>query len=144
MKRILAIVAAGAMLAMAPGAAQASDRGVNGLILGAGGGAILGQAIGRDTEGTLIGSAVGGVLGYIIGNETGQQTIRPVETHAAGTVIIKQGRPCPPDYHFVERRSWREPMTRVVVIERDSTHRHGGPPPGRGWRKERWRGASWR
>ena len=49
--------------------ARAQDNGVNGLLLGAGGGALVGQAIGRDTEGTLIGTAVGGMLGYIAGNE---------------------------------------------------------------------------
>jgi surface antigen len=38
-------------------------------LLGAGSGALIGQAIGRDTEGTLLGAAVGSVLGYAIGNE---------------------------------------------------------------------------
>ena len=48
---------------------KAQDHGVNGLLLGAGGGALVGQAVGRDTEGTLIGTAVGGMLGYMVGNE---------------------------------------------------------------------------
>ena len=47
-----------------------NDRAVNGLILGGGGGALMGQAIGRNTESTIIGATVGGILGYIIGNET--------------------------------------------------------------------------
>lgn len=45
------------------------NNGINGLIFGAGGGAIAGQAIGRNTEATLIGTAVGSLLGYVIGNE---------------------------------------------------------------------------
>lgn len=45
------------------------DRAVNGLIIGGGSGALVGQAIGRNTESTIIGATVGGVLGYIIGNE---------------------------------------------------------------------------
>ncbi len=44
-------------------------RGQAGAAIGAGSGAILGQAIGRDTEGTLLGTAIGGILGYIFGNE---------------------------------------------------------------------------
>nr|MBF0220850.1 glycine zipper 2TM domain-containing protein [Desulfobulbaceae bacterium] len=49
--------------------AQAQQNGVDGFILGAGGGALIGQAIGRNTEATLIGTAVGSMLGYMIGNE---------------------------------------------------------------------------
>jgi len=49
--------------------AVAGDRALGGLLLGAGGGALIGQAIGRDTEATLLGTAVGSVLGYIAGNE---------------------------------------------------------------------------
>lgn len=40
-----------------------------GALLGAGIGALAGQAIGGDTEGTLIGAAVGGGIGYVVGNE---------------------------------------------------------------------------
>lgn len=45
-----------------------SDAQTGGL-LGAGVGALAGQAIGRSTESTLIGTAVGGGAGYIIGAE---------------------------------------------------------------------------
>jgi hypothetical protein len=48
---------------------KAQERGIDGLVVGAGGGALVGQAIGRDTKGTLIGTAVGGMLGYMVGNE---------------------------------------------------------------------------
>ena len=41
-----------------------------GALLGAGGGALAGQAIGRSTTGTLIGAGIGAGLGYIIGNES--------------------------------------------------------------------------
>ena len=40
-----------------------------GALIGAGVGALAGQAIGGDTEGTLIGAGVGAAGGYIIGNE---------------------------------------------------------------------------
>jgi uncharacterized protein YcfJ len=50
------------------GNGQASDA-QKGTVLGAGIGALAGQAIGGDTEATLIGAAVGAGAGYIIGNE---------------------------------------------------------------------------
>ena len=40
-----------------------------GALIGAGIGALAGQAIGGDTEGTMIGAGVGAAGGYIIGNE---------------------------------------------------------------------------
>lgn len=45
------------------------NKGKQGAIGGAAGGALLGQAIGKNTEATLIGAAVGSLLGYIVGNE---------------------------------------------------------------------------
>ena len=65
----MAVAAAVFLAGTMTGGAMANDRGVNGLLLGAGSGALVGQAIGRDTEGTLIGTAVGGMLGYMVGNE---------------------------------------------------------------------------
>lgn len=41
-----------------------------GSLLGAGIGALAGQAIGGDTEATLIGAGVGAGAGYIVGNES--------------------------------------------------------------------------
>ena len=40
-----------------------------GAAVGAGGGAVAGQAIGGNTKGTLIGAGVGAIGGYLIGNE---------------------------------------------------------------------------
>jgi hypothetical protein len=86
MKRMLAMMLGGLILAgMVPDAA--AERGVNGFILGAGGGAALGQAIGRNTEATLIGTAVGGMLGYIVGNELDKQGGQQL-AGASGTVVI--------------------------------------------------------
>jgi uncharacterized protein YcfJ len=49
--------------------AGCDTAGKSGTLIGAGGGALAGQAIGRNTEGTLIGAGVGAIGGYIIGNE---------------------------------------------------------------------------
>jgi uncharacterized protein YcfJ len=43
-----------------------------GAVIGAGAGALMGQAIGHDTEGTLIGLAAGTVLGALVGNAMDQ------------------------------------------------------------------------
>lgn len=50
--------------------ASANDRGVNGLIIGGGAGAIMGQAVGRNVESTIIGATVGGIIGAAIGSNS--------------------------------------------------------------------------
>ena len=57
------------MLIMTSCAGVDMNKGQQGAIGGAAGGALIGQAIGRNTEATLIGAAVGTMLGYIVGNE---------------------------------------------------------------------------
>jgi uncharacterized protein YcfJ len=44
-----------------------------GALIGAGGGALIGQAIGHDTKATLIGAALGGITGAAIGNYRDKQ-----------------------------------------------------------------------
>ncbi len=65
--RYIALCAAVVLLASCAGTDL--NKGQQGAIGGAAGGALLGQAIGRNTEATLIGAAVGTMLGYIVGNE---------------------------------------------------------------------------
>jgi len=54
-----------------------------GALIGAGTGALLGQAIGRNTEGTLIGIAAGTILGGLVGNAVDQdhQAARDAAQH---------------------------------------------------------------
>ena len=54
------------LLVTSPGCQSSAQTGT---VLGAGIGALAGQAIGGDTGATLIGAAVGAGAGYIIGNE---------------------------------------------------------------------------
>ena len=68
MKKMLVMTAIALSLSLAD-QAKADGNGVNGLLLGAGGGALVGQAVARNTKGTLIGAAVGTVIGYALGNE---------------------------------------------------------------------------
>ena len=67
MKKVLVITAM--ILTAATNVYADHHQSIGGLVLGAGGGALVGQAIGRNTEATVIGTAVGGVIGYIIGSE---------------------------------------------------------------------------
>lgn len=63
---LVGVLVVGGATAMMSGCNDAQS----GLLLGAGLGALAGQAIGHDTEGTLIGTAIGAGAGYVIGNES--------------------------------------------------------------------------
>jgi hypothetical protein len=109
---------------------KAQDQGVNGLLMGAGGGALIGQAIGRDTEGTLIGTAVGGMLGFAVGNAMDR------ERYGGGYGSVQPATflPPPPPHivfsyrpHYRDRYEYRhhyrpvERCRKIVTVER----RHG-------------------
>lgn len=111
---------------------KAQDQGINGLLMGAGGGALIGQAIGRDTEGTLIGTAVGGMLGYMVGNEMDRAQHGSVYGSAQPATFLPHPPP-PPRLVFPSRPHYRDrydyrhhyrPVERcreIVTVER----RHG-------------------
>jgi len=68
MKRISIItlsIAAAGMLLMGGCAETGAEKGA---LIGAGGGALLGQAVGGDTKSTVIGAALGGIAGAAIGD----------------------------------------------------------------------------
>jgi hypothetical protein len=72
-------------------------------LLGAGGGALLGQAIGRDTTSTLIGAGAGALTGYIIGNEMDKDRYQ-----RGGRYREYRGyRGDCPDYGYYEYREYR-------------------------------------
>ena len=59
------------------------DHAYSGALIGAGAGAIAGQAVGHNTESTLGGAAIGAGIGYIVGSEYGH-TRRPHGGHGHG------------------------------------------------------------
>ena len=64
-------------LAVAAAAATGCDNSAkSGALIGAGGGALMGQAIGGNTKGTLIGAGAGALGGYLIGNEMDKERAR--------------------------------------------------------------------
>lgn len=69
MKKIAVFVLCCFLAVMTGCAQQGVNKGQSGAMVGAAGGAIVGQIIGKNTEATLIGAAVGTMLGYIVGNE---------------------------------------------------------------------------
>ncbi|MDG1898657.1 MAG: glycine zipper domain-containing protein [Phycisphaerales bacterium] len=57
------------------------DDAQTGALVGAGGGALAGQAIGGNTGSTLIGAGAGAVAGYMIGNEMDKDKARKDREH---------------------------------------------------------------
>lgn len=74
MKKITSILAGLALVASifsCAGPTQQERGSKTGALIGAAGGAILGQAIGRNTTGTLLGAGLGAIIGGISGNQIG-------------------------------------------------------------------------
>lgn len=108
--------------------AYANQRGVNGLIIGGGAGAIMGQTIGRNVESTILGATVGGILGAVIASEYSHSHQR--------TVIIKE-RPRRPHGRHVNYGP-RHHQPKVVIIQ---PYNHGKKHfhKGRGHKKNNYR-----
>lgn len=66
---VLSVFAAGLCSCAGPTQQQRGTK--TGVLIGAAGGAILGQVIGRDTEATLLGAGIGAALGGLAGNQIG-------------------------------------------------------------------------
>ena len=67
--RLASLAAVAVMLGASSFLAGCNDAQA-GALIGAGIGALAGQAIGGDTKATVIGTAVGAGAGYVIGNES--------------------------------------------------------------------------
>ncbi len=77
MKKLLTLSITAALFFVFSTPLLAGDRAIDGMVIGGGAGAIVGQAIGRNMESTLIGATVGSVLGLIVGSETHIAHYRP-------------------------------------------------------------------
>lgn len=76
-----------ALLSVTP---SCQTNGQSGALIGAGLGALAGQAIGGDTGSTLLGAGVGSGLGYVIGNE--QDKAAAADQHAAENAAMQTSR----------------------------------------------------
>lgn len=72
------------------------DRLLTGTLLGAGGGALIGQAIGGDTESTLVGTFIGGAIGLAAGSSYH-------DGHGSSSVRFKYSSHHPHHYHRVHK-----------------------------------------
>ena len=99
MKRLIILITIGTLLS---GCAEHSSNTKKGALIGAAGGALLGQAIGGDTKGTLIGAGLGAAAGGGIGNymDRQEQAMRDALASVEGVNIVRSG-----DIMFVTFRS---------------------------------------
>ncbi len=124
MKRILVPLMAIILLGTFFTNAKAGNRSVNGLLLGGGTGAIVGQAIGHNTESTIIGATVGGVVGLVIGSE--------MDRHRTTVHHYSQ-----PAYSHQKSNYYRE---RPRVIKKEFYYYNNGSPGYRhGYKKKKHR-----
>ena len=104
LKKQVYIRALAATLFLAGLAACASTPGYyntqRGAAIGAGIGALAGQAIGRDTEGTLLGAGIGTVAGAILGNAVDQDQLQSRE-------VIRHQRAAD-NYRYRQNRSYND------------------------------------
>lgn len=124
MKAIAKVVVAAVTFLSITTGAQAHDRGVDGLIVGSGAGAIMGQAIGRNAEATILGATVGGILGAVIGAESG---------HHRKTVVVHE-RPYRPHHKTVHKHYYNHPSPRPVFRE---SHYRGHRDHGHGYQRNK-------
>lgn len=91
-----------------------------GAAIGAGAGALMGQAIGRNTEGTLIGLAAGTILGALVGNAVDQdyQAARDAAQYNKPVILydksghaveaIPEGGSDNPNCQRIRKRVWED------------------------------------
>ena len=90
-KMIISIIALITVFA-ATSQAHSTDRVLAGTLIGAGSGALIGQAIGGDTESTILGTAIGGIVGFTAGS-----LHHP--GHVSSSLHIGYNTSYPGDYH---------------------------------------------
>jgi len=98
MKKIILIVSLSIASAVTAQASDHNHNDIRGVIVGAGGGALLGQVIGRNTQSTVVGTAIGSVVGYLVGNEMDKREVYSTN------VVYREHQPVRYEYY--------EPVTR--------------------------------
>lgn len=107
-------------------------KGQQGVIGGAAGGAVVGQAIGRNTEATLIGAAVGTMLGYIVGNEMDKydrmQLNNAYESGPSGQPVAWVNPDTKSSYQVVPQPAYQNSSTNQVCRQAEVTATIDGEP----------------
>ncbi len=124
-KKISAIIITLALVLTTLGTANARHNdGLEGLLLGAGSGAIIGQVIGRDAEGALVGSVIGGTIGLMIGLDRDHGVVVDRPRHV-------------PQVRIVYNNRWDDRHNRWENRRHRRYDRHRGRNHRRHWRQER-------
>jgi len=85
------IAASASMILMSGCASTGTTTTADGALLGAAGGALVGQAIGGNTGSTLVGAAVGGLAGGAIGNNEEKKNRRYYRDSRGATYYVGAG-----------------------------------------------------
>lgn len=93
MKKIILIVSLSIASAVSAQASDHRHNDIRGVIVGAGGGALLGQVIGRNTQSTVVGTAIGSVVGYLVGTEMDKREVYSTN------VVYRQNQPVRYEYY---------------------------------------------
>lgn len=93
MKKFILIVSLSIASSVTAQASDHSHNDIRGVIVGAGGGALLGQVIGRNTQSTVVGTAIGGVVGYLVGSEMDKREVYSTN------VVYRQKQPVRHEYY---------------------------------------------
>ncbi|TKB09350.1 hypothetical protein [Desulforhopalus sp. IMCC35007] len=115
MKNVSALIVAVTLILSANSYSYAGGSRVNGVIIGGGAGAVMGQAIGRNVESTLLGATVGGILGAVIATENSRNHHNP---------IVVQDRPRGPhgrDFNYAPRHQ-RPEIVYIPVHQKRYAH----------------------
>ena len=120
--------------------AHSTDRVLAGTLIGAGSGALIGQAIGGDTESTVLGTAIGGIVGFTAGS-----LHHP--GHVSSSVHIGYNTYHPRNYHqhykgyrnYHPKAHHYTPRTKVVIKKVYKNVNHYKVPK-RFYKKERFHG----
>lgn len=130
-RKIIGVFTMTLIIAVASCASIPKDRynTQKGAAIGAGAGALMGQAIGRDTEGTLIGMAAGTVLGALVGNAMDQdyavardaayydKHVVYYDREGSAVEAIPSGIEKQTNCHKVTKRTWRDGKLIKETIE---------------------------
>ncbi|MBU0481650.1 MAG: glycine zipper family protein [Proteobacteria bacterium] len=92
-KKIAALIITLALVLSTSSFAHARHRdGLEGLLIGAGSGAVIGQVIGRDAEGMIVGSVIGGTLGLMLGMDREPAVVYGSPRHARQVRAVYENR----------------------------------------------------
>jgi uncharacterized protein YcfJ len=138
MKKLIIGIITTITVCAATSQAYSTDRVLAGTLIGAGSGALIGQAIGGDTESTVLGTAIGGIVGFTAGSLHQQNHVsssihigynssyseryhRPYKGH--GNYYPSHNSYYPRARHY-DRHNYYTPKNKIVIKQVHKTVNH--------------------